>query len=368
MNILIFSWRGVGHPNAGGAEIATHEHSKAWIKAGHKVTLFSSHYKGCKKEELVDGVQIIRQGRQLVGVQIAGVFWYLFRRHEKFDIVVDQFHGIPFFTPLYVKTKILAYIHEVATQVWKTNELPRPYNLIAAYTGPIVEPVIFKFYKKIDFLTVSDSTKKDLIGFGVNKTKITVIENGVITVKVKIVKKEKIITFLGALSRDKGVEDSIRILAEVLRKDEDWKLKIVGKGNQEYISKLKSTARELGIYKNVEFFGYVTDRKKFEILARSFCLVNPSIHEGWGLVNIEANYVGTPVFAYKVKGITDSVVNQKTGMLFEKGEIRQIAMEVVKLQSDKKRYDEMSKQCIKWSNKFSWEKATKESTLLIESL
>ena len=368
MNILIFSWRGVGHPNSGGAEVATHEHSKAWVKAGHSVTVFTSYYKGCNDRETIDGVQFIRRGRQLVGVQIAGVFWYLFGRHEKYDIVVDQFHGIPFFTPLYVKTKILAYIHEVATEVWKKNELPRPYNLIAAYVGPIVEPLIFKFYKKIDFLTVSDSTKKDLIGFGVNKTKITVIENGVITVKVKIVKKEKIITFLGALSRDKGVEDSIRILAEVLRKDEGWKLKIVGKGNQEYISKLKTTAKELGINKNVEFTGYVAERKKFEILARSFCLVNPSIHEGWGLVNIEANSVGTPVFGYKVKGITDSVVDNNTGILVDIGDVRQTAMEMVKLQSDKKRYETLSQNCLKWSNKFSWKKSTKESLELIESI
>ncbi len=368
MNILIFSWRGVGHPNAGGAEIATHEHAEAWVKAGHSVTLFSSHFAGCKKIESVDGVQIIRRGRQLVGVQIAGLFWYLFGKHPKFDIVVDQFHGIPFFTPLYVKTKILAYIHEVATEVWKTNELPRPYNLIAAFMGPIIEPLVFKFYKNIDFLTVSDSTKKDLIGLGVNKNKITVIENGVNTVKVGTQKKEKIITFLGALSQDKGVEDSIKILEEVLKKDEGWKLNIVGKGNQQYLSKLKSTAKELGINKNIEFFGYVTDRKKFEILAKSYCLVNPSIHEGWGLVNIEANYVGTPVFAYKVKGIKDSVIDQKTGMLFEKADFHGMAMEIVKLYSDKKRYDEMSKHCLKWSSKFSWEKSTKESTELIESL
>jgi len=187
-------------------------------------------------------------------------------------------------------------------------------------------------------------------------------------VKVKIVKKEKIITFLGALSRDKGVEDSIRILAEVLRKDEGWKLKIVGKGNQEYISKLKTTAKELGINKNVEFTGYVAERKKFEILARSFCLVNPSIHEGWGLVNIEANSVGTPVFAYKVKGILDSVIDGKNGFLFELGDIRQMAMEIIKLFNDRNRYETVSKNCNKWSDKFSWDRSTKESTKLIESL
>ena len=84
--------------------------------------------------------------------------------------------------------------------------------------------------------------------------------------------------------------------------------------------------------------------------------------------NIEANSVGTPVFAYKVKGIVDSVIDGKTGQLFPKGENHQIALEIIKLMNDKKKYEIMSKSCVKWSQKFSWEKSTRESTQLIESL
>lgn len=368
MEILILSWRGIGHPCAGGAEIATHEHAKSWVKAGHNVIVFTSYFKGCKKIDEIDGVKILRRSKQIIGVQIAVFFWYFFGKHPKFDIVVDQFHGVPFFTPLYVKTKILAYIHEVATQVWKKNELPQPFNLLVSVIGPVIEPFIFTLYKKMDFLTVSESTRTDLITFGIKKQKISIIHNGVTRIKTKNTKKEKIITFLGMLNKDKGVEDAIDLFSEVMRKDENWEFYIVGKGRIEYMHKLKEKVRVLNVNSSIKFLGFVSDRKKFEILAKSFCLINPSIHEGWGLVNIEANSVGTPVFAYKVKGISDSVVDGKTGILFNKGDIRQMALEIIKLANDKKRYEIFSMNCINWSNKFSWEKSTKESTLLIESL
>jgi glycosyltransferase involved in cell wall biosynthesis len=368
MNILVLSWRGPGHPNAGGAEIATHEHAKAWVKAGHSVTLYTSSFKNCKRNEDIDGIKILRFGNQFLGVHLIAFFWYLFGKHPKFDIVVDQFHGIPFFTPLYVRTTILAYIHEVASEVWTSNEFQKPLNIIPALVGPVVEPLFFKFYKKIDFMTVSDSTKTDLINFGIKKEKISVIYNGFNKVKVKDLKKEKLLTFLGALSKDKGVEDALKIFYEVKRKDEEWKFLIVGRGSVGYIDMLKMKIKELDMVGSISFEGFVTEKKKYEILARSFCFINPSIHEGWGLVNIEANSVGTPVFAYKVKGISDSVNDTKTGILFAKDDTHQMAIEILKLYSDKKRYDYYSKNCIKWSNRFSWDKAVRESLELIESL
>src|SRR3989344_3656213 len=119
MNILILSWRGPGHPSAGGAEQVTLEHAKGWVKAGHDVTLFTSFFKDAKRKDLVEGIKIIRSGRQFFEVQFRAFLWYILAKHHKFDLVIDEFHGIPFFTPLYVRSRKLAFIHEVAKEVWK---------------------------------------------------------------------------------------------------------------------------------------------------------------------------------------------------------------------------------------------------------
>src|SRR3989344_5046220 len=178
MNILIFSWRGPGHPNEGGAEQSTLEHAKYWLRHGCEVWWFTSSFEGSKEVEAVERIKMIRKGGQLVGVHISAFFWYLFGKHPKFDVVIDQIHGIPFFTPLYVRSKKIAFIHEVAKEVWFMNPLKWPLNIIVGFVGKFFEPLFFLFYKNIPFFTVSDSTKDDLVDFGIHIEKISVIHNG----------------------------------------------------------------------------------------------------------------------------------------------------------------------------------------------
>src|SRR3989344_6710332 len=139
MNILIFSWRDIKHPLAGGAEQVMHEHAKGWIKAGHTITHFSSRFHSSKRNEEIDGVKFIRSGYQYLGVQVAGFLFYI-KNRNKFDLVVDEFHGVPFFTPLYVRVKKLAVVQEIAREVWFLNPLQWPVNWLIGIIGYITEP------------------------------------------------------------------------------------------------------------------------------------------------------------------------------------------------------------------------------------
>jgi glycosyltransferase involved in cell wall biosynthesis len=372
MNILILSWRDPKHPNAGGAEQATREHAKAWVKAGHEVVWFSSCFKGASKEENILGINIIRNSRQFIGVQIAAFFWYFFGEHPQFDLVIDQFHGIPFFTPFYVKTKKLGYIHEVAKEVWGLNPWPKPFNLGPAILGPLLEQYLFKvIYKKIPFMTVSNSTRDDLVEWGIPKKNINVIYNGVtLALPKKALAKEgkKTAIFLGALAKDKGIEDALAVFLEIDKKEKGWQFWVVGMGSKDCLEKLKAMVVRYKIENKVKFWGWVNDKKKFELLNRAHVLVNPSIREGWGLVNIESNAVETPIVAYDVPGVRNSVVDGKTGVLVKRGDYRNLAESVLKLTNDGNRYRKFQQNGKKWSSNFSWKKATKESLLLIESL
>lgn len=370
MNILIFSWRGSAHPHAGGAEQATHEYAKGWVKAGHKVTLFTSDYTGAKKEEIIDGVEIKRAGSQIFGVHIEAFKWYLFSKHEKFDIVIDQFHGIPFFTPLYVKEKKLAFIHEVTKEVWGLNPWHFPFNLIPAFFGTFFEPIIFKlFYKSIPFMTGANSTKIDLIAWGISEENITVVHYGFNKPMFKLFQKEdkKTFIFLGALSKDKGIEDVLKIFSLLQRFDNDFKFWIVGKGEDHYLEKLKLQSSKLGINENLKFWGYVTEEQKFELLGRAHILINPSIREGWGLVVIEAAAMGTPTVGYNVSGLKDSIVDGKTGVLCNPDPYT-CSEAVLLLINNKEGYQILRKNCFKWSREFDWEKSSKESLRLIKKI
>ncbi len=371
MRILIFSWRGPGHPHAGGAEISTHEHAEGWVNAGHQVTLFTSFYQGAKSQEVIDGVNIIRKGTQILGVHWEALIWYLFENHPKYDMVIDQFHGIPFFTPIYVRAKKLGFIHEVTKEVWALNPWPRPFNLMPAIIGIICEPLIFKFfYKKIPFMTGSESAKKDLIFWGIPKNNITVVHHGLNSPKNQPAfpkEKAKTLIFLGALSKDKGIEDALRIFSILSSSGFDFQFWVVGKGEANYLKYLKSLSHKLGLDKLVKFWGFASEEKKFELLTKSRILINPSVREGWGLVVVEAAWVGTPTVGYNVPGLRDSILNGKTGLLCSPNP-NSCAEAVLSLVKDEKRYQIFRQNCFKWSKKFSWKKSSAESLKLIEKL
>ncbi len=363
MRVLILSWRGPSHPLAGGAEQATWTHAKSWTKAGHDITIFTSSFPKSKETELIDGIKILRKGDQYFGVKIQAFFWYL-KHRSYFDLVVDEFHGIPFFTPLYVKVKILAFIHETGTQVWALNFWPFPLNLLPKIFGPLVENSTFKFlYRNIPFMTVSKSTKLDLMKFNINN--ISVVPNGVTgPKKIKKLTKSKIFTiiYLSALAQDKGTEDAIKAFELIHDQIPTIQFWIVGKSEPKYLEYLKSLS------KLPKYFGYVSEQEKFNLLSQSSILIFPSFHEGWGLVNIEANIFGVPVVGYNVSGTKDSVINNKTGILCPKGDVNGLANSCIELYKDKKKYNFLAKNAKKWANKFNWENSTKKSLLLIQSL
>lgn len=361
MKILILNWRDIKHPLSGGAETSTHEHAKGWVKAGHEVTLFSSSFTGAKSFEEIDGVKIMRQGNHYT-VHFRAFFYYLKNLRGRIDLIVDEFHFIPFFTPLYIHEKKIAFIHETAQEVWFKN---KPF-LIAAL-GYLLEPFFFRLYKNIPFMTVSNSTKEDLINFGIKEKNINVIHNGV-NVKHNNAFKEKkpVVIFLGRLSKDKGADIALLAFREIKRALPKVSFWVVGKEEKKgYQFKLKELVNKLKIEKKVKFFDYVPEEKKFKLLKRAWVLIHPSIKEGWGITVIEAASQATPTVAYNVSGLRDSIQNGKTGLLVERKRPADLAANILTLCQKPSLLKKMGQKAKKWSQNFNWQKSTRQSLDLI---
>jgi glycosyltransferase involved in cell wall biosynthesis len=104
-----------------------------------------------------------------------------------------------------------------------------------------------------------------------------------------------------------------------------------------------------------EILGYVSRDELAERMARAHCLLVPSVREGWGLVVIEANSVGTPAVAYNVHGVRDSVLDGVTGALVPAGDPAELASAAIGLIADKERYDAYVAAALKWAQRFSWD-------------
>ena len=366
MNILILNWRDIKNPRGGGAEKVTHEYAKAWVQAGHRVTQFSSFFKEALTRETIDGVKIIRRGSHFT-VHLWAFLYFILKRFSGIDLIIDEFHFIPFFTPLYArKTEILGFIHEVAKDVWFSNLL-----FPLALLGCALEPIFFLFYRKVPFLTVSPSTKTDIVKFGIPERQISVIFDGIDCQplgKIPVKEKKPMVCFVGYLSKDKGVDDAIVAFSKIARSLPQAQFWVVGKGGEEFVKKIKKKANNLGLSKKIKFWGFVPEKQKLDLMKRAHVLINPSQREGWGIVVIEANAMGTPVVGYNVPGLRDSIQDRKTGILTEKNTPKELAKEVLNLFKDKKLYQALQKNALLWSKKFTWEKAAEESLELIEGI
>jgi glycosyltransferase involved in cell wall biosynthesis len=106
--------------------------------------------------------------------------------------------------------------------------------------------------------------------------------------------------------------------------------------------------------------GFVPRDELYRRLARAHCLLVPSVREGWGLVVIEANSVGTPAVGYDVPGLRDSIRHGRTGLLATPGDSEALAQQAAGLVRDDATYAEMRSEAIRWAESFSWDSTASE--------
>ncbi len=364
MNILILNWRDPKNPKSGGAEYVTNEHAKSWIKKGNNIIWFCSRFKGSKKTEIVDGIKFIRKGNSF-SVYLIAPFFYLLNR-KKIDFIIDEIHGLPFFTPLYSKKPRVAFIHEIAGKIWDSM-YSFPINLL----GKLLERLYFKIYKNDFFWTDAESTIDELVKHGIKEKKCTAIPCPVRNKTLEnLSTKEKVPTFIfvSRVVKMKGIEEVIKAFFYIIKEVKNAQLWIVGDGDKNYIKYLKITMNRYSIPAKVKFWGQVSEEKKLELMRKSHLLLHASVKEGWGLVVIEAASQSTPSIVYDVSGLRDSVINGKTGIVLKNNTPREMANEAIKLLKSKTRYLNFQKESLSWSKSLKWENVTNQSFTLLSRI
>ena len=150
LKILVVNWQDVTNPLAGGAEVHLHEVFERIAARGHEVTLFCHYFKGAAREEMRNGIRIIRHGgRSLFNFYIPWWYWKRFRK-EGYDIIVDDVNKIPFYTPLFVNKPIQGVTHHLFGKSIFL-ETVFPFALYVHLSGKRIKPV----YRHVQFIIVS---------------------------------------------------------------------------------------------------------------------------------------------------------------------------------------------------------------------
>ncbi|MDP3881842.1 MAG: glycosyltransferase family 4 protein [Nanoarchaeota archaeon] len=360
MKILIFSWRDIKHPEAGGSELYFHEMAKRWAKKGHKVDWIVGGWDKCLKNEEIDSMRITRVGNEFTLYLLAPLEYLKLK--DKPEVILDVSNGIPFFTPLFSKKKKFLHMHHSHREVWFKEVYPKggKYKIVALICWFLENKLAPLIYRDVPSITISQSSAEEIIKDKLIFDKPEIVNPGINFPKYKKFSKNKkpAILFLNRVKKYKGLDVLLKAVSELKSQGKD-KFETWVAGDGDFLPEMKEYVKREKL-ENIKFFGRVSEEKKRELMQKSWIFVNPSFKEGWGIVNIEANYFGTPVLGSNVGGIKDSVVDGKTGLLFGYGNSKELAEKIDYLINNRKTLSKMSRYSRSYSKKFAWSEKAEE--------
>lgn len=138
-----------------------------------------------------------------------------------------------------------------------------------------------------------------------------------------------VILFLGRLLRDKGVIDLASAFGNISAETSHPHLLLVGPDEGELTEEIKHAAGKFA--DRISFIAYTDKPESYFAAADLFCL--PSYREGFGSVIVEAAACGIPAIGSRIYGISDAIREEETGLLFQPGDITELAGAIARLVS-----------------------------------
>ena len=354
--VLILNERDPCNPKAGGAEIHVSEIFRRLVARGFEVTLATSRFPGAAPRDEVDGLRVWRLGG--LPTYYLRAAWTCARetRRGRFDVVVECLNKLPFYAPVYSAAPVLALCHHLFGEAaFLQVSWPIAATVWAA------EKWIPRLYRETPFLTISESSRDDLVERGIAPHRVRVSHCGIRRPEIApadLPGRAHRVAYVGRLERYKKIDVLLRATARLVDRFPDIEVVVIGRGTDR--ARLERVAEEVGVAERTRFVGFVDDSERDRWLGSSRVCVCPSAKEGWGLTVIEANALGTPVVATDAPGLRDAVRDGKTGFLVAEDNVEGFADRIGSLLAEDDLARTMATAALEWSRGFDWDRAADE--------
>ncbi|MBP1638435.1 MAG: (1-_4)-alpha-D-glucan synthase (ADP-glucose) [Bacteroidetes bacterium] len=158
-------------------------------------------------------------------------------------------------------------------------------------------------------ITVSNLTRQIVIEkYHIDPNKVTTVHNAVEPLAdadtfAKEPRKDKIVTFLGRITMQKGPEYFVEAAAQVLQKTRHVRFVMAGSGDM--MNQMIHLVAQRGIADRFHFTGFLKGPEVHNMLAQSDVYIMPSVSEPFGISPLEAMQVGTPTIISKQSGCAE---------------------------------------------------------------
>ena len=168
--------------------------------------------------------------------------------------------------------------------------------------------------------------------------------------------------FVGTIEPRKGIIFLVQALHLLKKQSLSFFCSVVGAITDEYYyQNLIQYIDENGLSENIVFRGRVSDEELNSLYTNSDCFVFPSLHEGFGMVLIEAMSHGLPVIAFDNSAIPYTVKNNENGLLVEDKSVEKFAEAIKKILENEELRIELGKNAHKtYLNSYSYTELNKD--------
>jgi glycosyltransferase involved in cell wall biosynthesis len=163
-------------------------------------------------------------------------------------------------------------------------------------------------------ITVSNLTQRTVIEkYGIDPRKIITVYNAVESfseadkIRIKNGINDKIVTFIGRITRQKGPEYFVEAASLVLKKMD--KVRFVMAGSGDLKNAMVQQVARLGIADRFHFTGFLMGNEVTRMLMISDAFVMPSVSEPFGIVPLEAMQLSVPVIISRQSGVSEIIKN-----------------------------------------------------------
>ncbi len=213
------------------------------------------------------------------------------------------------------------------------------HGLDIVYNKFAYQQLIIPYLRKADrIIAVSQYTQAQCLARGIPDRILTVIPNGLVFSEVpectdlgrkplgfklpRAFEGKTVLLSLGRLIKRKGHRWFIENV--FIHLPETYVYLIAGNGQE--FDRIAETVRRNGLDRRVRLLGYVSEEEKACLFEMADLFIMPNIsdendQEGFGIVLLEAGSYALPTIAADIEGITDAIIDGKTGILVKEKDV-----------------------------------------------
>jgi len=349
------------YPSIGGVQGVVQYLSEELVKLGHQVNVLTSNRDHNNRpkldrphKEILNGVQVFRY-KSLLNLGhmsfMPGIISHLIK--NKYDVLHFHNYRHPHceIAAFFGKRKKSVSILHGHGPFFEEGEISNLKSKVYSLYDKLALKSVFKNSDKI--IALNNYEAKRYYNIGVPEEKVIVIPNAAendcfLPVKYESfitkynLQNKKIILFMGILNSFKRPDLLIKSLPKVIQFIDDVHLILVGPDGG-MLKEVIDLGKQLNVANYFTWVGPLYGMEKQQAYQSAKLFVLPSDWDAYPLVLMEALAHGLPVVTTDSRGPMDIIENGKTGFVVPKRDVEQIADRIIKLLSDEKLYNTISK-------------------------